>query len=225
VSAGAGVSGQVSVRATSPVASPGTAGPSGASTSSGSNAASATQDLAVAPAVAPWIAGRVGIEGSNEAGLAYTGRALRLDARHAFDFGVTTLSIGLGATAIAAHRPTPDGSGVFGGGLDVPLLVGWHSRSDIYALWLGPRGGFELLRGRMFESELGSTTSSAGLVDARLGHFFVGGLMGARVGFRHLHVAVELEAAYHHASGTLGAQTPSLDQVTLTPSGALVTTF
>ena len=36
---------------------------------------------------------------------------------------------------------------MYGGGVDVPVLFGWRSTSDLYALWVGPRGGLEALGG------------------------------------------------------------------------------
>jgi hypothetical protein len=223
VSAGAGVSGEIAVRPLpQPIAASSPVAPNG---SASGNEAGLANELGVAPGVAPWVGARFGIVGDNEAGLTYAGRALRLDGRHAFELGGTTLSLGLGASAIAARRPDAAGSGVFGGGVDVPLLVGWRSRSDVYAGWLGPRGGVELLRGRILDSELGPVAGPATSLDASITHGFVGGVVGARVGFRHLHVAVELDGAWHHVSGSLGPRSASLDQVTITPAGALVATF
>lgn len=219
------MSAQLALRAVPAVASAAPSSAVGRSTPQAAGEQSLATDLGVAPAVAPWLAGRVGIQGDNEAGLAYTGRGLRLDARHAFELGSTTLSLGLGASALAARRPDESGSGVYGGGLDLPLLFGWRSRGDVYCGWLGPRGGVELLRGRVLDSELGPTAGTATLLDAKLTHLFVGGVAGARIGFRHVHVAIELDAAYHHVAATLGARSATLDQVTLTPSGALVATF
>ena len=189
------------------------------------NEAGLANELAVAPAVAPWVAGRFGIEGNNEAGLTYGGRSLRLDARHAFELGATTLSVGLGGSALAARRPDSAGSGVYGGGLDLPLLLGWRSRSDVYCGWVGPRGGVEVLRGRILDSELGPVAGPATALDASFVHGFVGGVAGARVGFRHLHVAIEVDAAWHRVGGTLGPSSVTLNQVTVTPSGALIATF
>src|SRR6185369_9912905 len=54
--------------------------------------------LAEGPAVAAFAAARVGVPGSNEAGLSYSGQAVRGDFRHAFDWGAYALSTGLGLT-------------------------------------------------------------------------------------------------------------------------------
>ncbi len=183
------------------------------------------QELAVSPGVAPWASGRVGIDGDNEGGLTYTGRTVRLDGRHAFPIGGLALSMGLGASAIAAHQPGHafDASGVYGGGLDVPILIGFHTRGDLYSLWLGPRGGVEFLRGRLAISDVGQPNET--LVNAEATHAFIGGLIGFRVGFRHVHVSVEGSFAYHHASGKLGNTPMTLDQTSVTPGGALQIAF
>jgi hypothetical protein len=217
VSVGAGVSGQLALKPLPPPTQPG-----------GQNAGS-LQDLAVAPGVAPWISGRMGLTGGNEAGLTYAGREIRVDARHAFTLGRVTLSAGLGASAILARRPGDgsNASGVFGGGADVPLLIGVKSTSDIYALWFGPRAGFEIVSGRL---QLGGDEAS--LFDVTARHFYGGLVAGMRVGFRHVHAAIELNAAYHRAdgafktSGTAGSGTStSVQQISLTPAGALEISF
>jgi hypothetical protein len=59
---------------------------------------------ALAPSVAPWVNARVGIGGDNEAGLTYTGRAVRLDIRHAFEDDDIALSMGAGASAVLRGR-------------------------------------------------------------------------------------------------------------------------
>jgi hypothetical protein len=220
VSMGAGVSGQALVRGTG-------------AASNGDQSGSVLQSVAVAPGVAPWVAARVGIAGSNEGGLTYSGRSARLDVRHAFDLGRPTLSIGLGASVVIPDRPgvSSERSAVYGGGLDLPILLGVHSRSDLYALWIGPRAGFELLRGNVSETSLlpgtaGPGVSSDKLDDVNARHFFVGGLAGVRAGFRHLHVAFEVAASYHAADGTFGAlPATSIRALSITPAGALIATF
>lgn len=173
-------------------------------------------ELAAAPGIAPWVSGRFGIAGDNEAGLTYTGRSLRVDARHAFPLGTAAaLSVGLGGSLISPLRPADDdgGSSVFGGGVDVPVLFGVHSKSDLYAFWIGPRGGFESMSGDVALSR----------VSAR--HFFGGFVVGVRGGFRHVHVALELDGAYHRADGTLVGAPTGVSLFTLAPSGALLFSF
>ena len=105
VSAGAGLSGELVV-------------------SSGADPSGRLLQLAAASGVAPWVSGRVGLAGDNEAGLTYTGRNVRLDVRHAFAIGAAALSVGIGGSLIIAERPGVDvhgrDVGVFGGGIDVP---------------------------------------------------------------------------------------------------------
>jgi hypothetical protein len=205
------------------------------------------QDLAVGPGVAPWVSGRVGIPGSNEGGLTYSGHALRLDFRHVFPITPgMAVSLGLGGTAIIARGPSsanagtaPDASAVYGGGGDVPLLIGWRSASDLYSIWFGPRGGFDILGGSVpagMTTTEGSDTITLDSVSAR--HFYGGLVAGMRVGFRHVHLAIELDAAYHHVDGTFQpAQVPGMtgplspptstnvQQFSLTPAAALEVTF
>ncbi|MCC6559085.1 MAG: hypothetical protein IT372_39680 [Polyangiaceae bacterium] len=190
-------------------------------------AAGDLEDLTAAPGIAPWVAGRVGLDGSNEAGLTYTGRTVRVDGRHALSLGTPTLSVGLGAAAVLARRPGhgADGGSVYGGGLDAPVLLGFQSRSDVYSLWLGPRIGFELLRGRLQGDDIDPATGEVPLLDVSGQHLQLGFVLGFRAGFRHLHVALEAGAAYHHATGTIGDDSLVIDQATIAPGGGLIVTF
>ncbi len=142
----------------------------------------------------------MGLAGSNEAGLTYSGRSIRLDARHAFPIGKAALSVGLGASAVMAQQPTDanggNSGGVYGAGADVPVLIGVRNSTDLYAFWFGPRGGFEILGGRI---QPGDPTT---LDDIQARHFYAGLTAGARVGFRHVHLALELNASYHYVNGT-----------------------
>ncbi|WP_437674422.1 hypothetical protein [Sorangium sp. So ce131] len=183
-------------------------------------------ELTVAPGVAPWVSARVGIEGDNEAGLTYTGRALRLDGRHAFSLGEPTLSIGLGASALFARGAGAgaEGSRAHGAGIDVPILLGFQSDADLYALWFGPRLGLELLGGEVRLPAAGSAAEGP-LADVSGRHLEVGFVLGVRGGFRHVHVALEVTAAYHHVAGELAGAQVALDQATFTPGGGLTVTF
>jgi len=212
MTAGAGLTGQIALRDLPP--------------NSPNNAT--LSDLTIAPAVAPWIGARVGVAGDNEAGLTYTGRSLRVDGRHAFLFGAsgaTALSLGLGASAVIARRPgqEPDGSGVFGGGFDVPVLFGWRSQADLYSVWIGPRAGLEFLSGRAPIASGTSPTLELGDVTAR--HVFAGFVAGLRVGFRHVHAAIEVNGAYHRVDGSFKPLSTGLNQLTITPGGALIISF
>jgi hypothetical protein len=174
----------------------------------------------MAPGVAPVVAARIGVPGSNEVGLTYSGRSTRIDARHAFQRRDVALSVGLGASMVLPSRPPGDASknDVVGGGADVPIVIGARSQADAYAVWAGARSGFELLSGSI-------PGPAATPRDASARHVYAGGLVGARAGFRHVHVAVEVDAAYHRAWGTIGADELTVDGFALTPSGALIVTF
>jgi hypothetical protein len=171
--------------------------------------------IAAAPGVAPWVGGRIGITGSNEAGLTYTGRNVRLDVRHAFALGTAALSVGVGGSVIVAERAGQDavGNSVYGGGVDIPVLFGVHSKSDLYAFWVGPRVGFEALGGQITNTDLSAR------------HFTGGFVAGVRGGFRHIHVALEVDGAYHRANGSFGGASTSVSLFSIAPSGALVISF
>ncbi len=182
--------------------------------------------LAVAPGVSPWASGRVGIDGDNEAGLSYLGRSFRIDGRHAFDVGPLQLSLGAGASVVVP-RPDDELGKAYGGGADVPILLGWKSDAELYSVWFGPRAGFELLHGDALESAF-VTGGRDEPVAFEGKHYWFGGLFGFKVGFRTIHVALEVDAAYHLANGTFGdegEQAASLGGLTVTPSGALILTL
>ncbi|WP_437732936.1 hypothetical protein [Sorangium sp. So ce1335] len=224
VSFGAGVSGAMVLAGATAAPPDGEASAGGGPAATEDAARRKLSEIAVAPGVAPWASARVGIEGDNEAGLAYTGRALRLDGRHAFPLGeASALSVGLGASALFAGGPGSEGSDVHGAGIDVPVLLGFRSDADLYALWFGPRLGFELLGGEVRLPAAGATAGP--LVDASGQHLRVGFVLGVRGGFRHVHVALEATATYHHARGEIAGAPVSIDQGTVVPGGGLTVTF
>lgn len=181
------------------------------------------QAVSAAPGVAPWLGIRAGLPRSNEAGLSATSRNVRLDARHAFDLGTATLSVGAGANAIFSGRLEAEQDTrsltVYGGGADIPLLIGANTASDLYALWAGPRLGFDWVGGRID----GPAAAVAGEFSAR--RFHAGLVLGLRGGFRHVHAAFEVSATYHRIDGAVGGRDVATQQWTLAPGGALVVTF
>jgi hypothetical protein len=178
---------------------------------------------AMDPAIAPFVGMRMGLAGDNEVGLSYTGRYLRFDGRHAFESGPWAWSLGAGVSATwnapdqgddAAGVRTSGSTGAVG--FDVPLLVGWQSDAGVVSIWAGARGGAE---------RIGAWSSSGEASSLALTHWHAGGTAGLAMGFRHIHVALELESAYHGVEGKFGTAEVEVHGVTLTPAGGLLFTF
>ncbi len=70
-------------------------------------------DTLLAPGLAPWVGARAGVGYDSDAGVTYTGRAVRVDARHSFQDERVALSIGGGLSG-KLLRPRTD-SGPDGG--------------------------------------------------------------------------------------------------------------
>jgi hypothetical protein len=206
----------------------GTLGVAGSVISPDANADLILEEGAVAPGIAPWVGARLGIDGSIDAGLTYTGRGARLDGRYAWDLGDEAFSVGLAISGLLPKRQDlADGSsfrvGGFGG--DLPILFGVRSTADIYCLWLGARAGAELLRGSHdFNPDTLADTDPGG-EDISGWHAHTGGVIGFRVGFRYVFAAIELDGAMHWASADVGETSVSIRQFALSPAGALVVRF
>jgi hypothetical protein len=172
-------------------------------------------EVAVAPGVAPFIAARVGLGHHNEAGLAYTGRGARLDARHAFEWPKLAISIGgaaLGTFADSGRQgqPSPEGSGfglrtlslrsVSGYGFEVPALFGYRSDADVVKLWTGLRAGFDRYG---YNASTIETPGQSASVHGKATRFWGGGLVGFSVGLAPIEVRVEVDAAYDSVHGEL----------------------
>jgi hypothetical protein len=171
--------------------------------------------VAVAPGVAPFIAARVGLGNHNEAGLAYTGRGARLDARHAFEWPKLAISVGgaaLGTFADSGRQaqPSPEGSGfglrtlslrsVSGYGFELPALFGYRSDADVVKLWTGLRAGFARYG---YKASVIETPAQPASAHGKATHFWGGGLVGFSVGLAPIEVRVEVDAAYETLSGEL----------------------
>ena len=182
----------------------------------------------VAPGLAPYVGARVGIGFESEGGLAYTGRAARVDVRHAFTLSDRwTLSVGVGGSgALYDHTsgqvlPNVALNDLTGWGADVPVLLGYSSEGDLYSLWFGPRAGWEHVTIQLATSEPGSTPLGAPPIPLAATRFWGGAVLGAAVGFRHVHVAVELDASYANVTGSYGGTSAQVAGVTLAPASAL----
>lgn len=185
---------------------------------------------ALAPGVAPWVSARVGLGSASEAGLAYTGRGVRLDARRAFDVGPLTFSAGAGLSAALAAReaneelPGLARANLRGFGFDVPLLLGWESTGGLYKVWGGVRGGLEVasVKPRTSEPRPPVGTPAPELEATRT---YGGGVVGLATGFRHVHVALELEVSYQHVVGRFNGARGELGGLGIVPATALLWTF
>ena len=188
------------------------------------------EEAAFSPGIAPWIGGRFGMGSNVEAGLTYSGRTIRLDGRYAVDFGdgarkPMTLSLGIGASGLLPKRREEPDIRVGGFGGDVPLLLGFRSSGDIYALWLGARGGAEIIEGKhQLPADLIDPTF---VIDEDIEgwHTYVGGLLGVRVGFRFIHAVLEVNTAMHFSEATVGGRDITARLFEVSPSGALVVNF
>jgi hypothetical protein len=185
----------------------------------------------VAPGLAPFAGARVGVGHAFEGGLAYTGRGVRADLRRSFDRGSASLSIGLGlSTALYGRQedsklPNVDLGALRGYGADVPILVGWQSASDLYSIWLGPRGAVERVTIEPLTSEPKGVTIGAPPIALDATRWQAGGVVGVATGFNHVHVALEAQVAYEHVSGTYNGNAVSISGASLTPATALWWTF
>jgi hypothetical protein len=176
--------------------------------------------------MAPYAAGRVGVGSRFEAGLTYTGRAGHVDIRRSFDWNDVSLSIGLGAEVPiygdpdTSTLPQVDLASVRGYGVDVPVLVGWRSVASAYMVWVGARVGWDHV-------DIGSVATADDAPAAALSanRFFGGGVAGLAGGFRHVHVALELDVAYDAVDGTFDGAHVTVQGVSLAPAGAMWWTF
>ncbi|WP_394829975.1 hypothetical protein [Pendulispora albinea] len=186
---------------------------------------------AMGPGLAPYFSGRVGIGGGGEGGITYTGRSARLDLRKAFDDGAWSYSVGAGVTVpfYGRHQggtlSNVNLDNLRGYGADIPLLVGWESSGGIYKIWAGPRAGWEHVSIENLTSERkdGPPNTSGKALSAD--RFYAGAVLGLAVGFRHVHVALELSGAYNHINGQYNDNNVTVTGVALTPSSALWWTF
>ena len=171
--------------------------------------------FAAAPGVAPFAAARVGLGNHNEAGLSYSGRSLRLDGRHAFEWESVAFSLGLagaGVLARAGDRPEDGPSGsdrglrtaeltsVRGYGLELPLMFGYRSSADVVMLWAGLRGGFER---DSFDAVLVDWPDTPLATSGAASRFWGGGLVGFAVGLPPIQVRTEVNVAYETVQGYL----------------------
>jgi len=186
---------------------------------------------AVAPGLAPFVAARVGAGNHYEGGIAYTGRGARIDLRRSFDAGRVSFSAGAGVTGAFYGRtqgsqlPNVELAALHGYGADVPLLVGWESDAGLYRAWAGVRAGFEHDDIDSLTSEPKNVTIGTPPIRLSATRLWGGGLVGIGTGFRHLHVAVELDVAYASTVGEYNETRVVVRGLSLCPATALWWTF
>lgn len=186
----------------------------------------------VAPGLAPLVGARAGVGNGVEGGIGYTGRALRIDGRKVFDWsnGVA-LSLGIGASGAfygddpQTALPALDLSKLRAFGGDVPILVGWKSQAGLYQAWAGARAGYERATIESLTSEPKAVSLGTPPIGLEADRFWGGGLVGLAAGFRRVHVAVEIAAAYQSVKGTYNGSSVSVQGLALTPATALWVTF
>ncbi|HEX2871465.1 MAG TPA: hypothetical protein VHP33_09420 [Polyangiaceae bacterium] len=200
--------------------------------------------FAVGPGVAPFVSARVGLGHHNEGGFTYTGRGVRIDGRHAFEWPNLALSIGAaasGALARPGDQPkqhvgdapgadtglrTASLTSLNGYGLELPVLFGYRSSADVVKLWAGLRVGvehdsFDVTLVESPDSAVGSRGSATQL--------WGGGLAGFSVGLAPIEVRVEVDAAYARVHGKLltygGDLSGTVAGWSLTPAMAISAKF
>jgi hypothetical protein len=186
---------------------------------------------AVAPGIAPFVAARVGTGDRYEGGIAYTGRGARIDMRRSYDWDAISLSIGAGGSGLfyghqdGGELPNVDLGQLRGYGFDVPVLIGWESQGGIYQAWAGVRGGGDHVSIEEVRSEPKSPGLGSPPISLSATRWYGGGLVGFAIGFRHVHVALELDVAYQNLSGAYNSTQSSVDGISFTPAGAVWITF
>lgn len=205
----------------------GSGGPPPHAASDPTFARGALAEASVGPALAPYVGARVGVGEQFEGGLAYTGRAVRADIRRSFELGrYWALSLGAGGSAVLYGQQNEGAlAQLHGWGADVPLLVGFQSDGGLYALWVGARAGWEHVDISDVTSEPKTVTLGVSPAVLSATRWWGGGVLGFAVGFRHLHVALELDAAYANVSGSYNQTSVQVDGLTLAPAAALWWTF
>jgi hypothetical protein len=186
----------------------------------------------IAPGLAPVVGARVGLGSNMEAGLTYTARAVRADARRSFGLSPRwSLSLGLGGTAVLRGYQAGEVAGdldlaaLHGWGADLPVLVGYASEGDLYRVWLGVRGGWEQVDQSQVRKGSDASAVVTGPVSLSARRLWSGGLLGLAVGFRHVHVAMEMDICYAAVSGNYGSTRARIDGITLAPASAVWWSF
>lgn len=200
--------------------------PGNAVEASATDARATLVSAAIGPGIAPVVSAHVGLGAESEAGVSFLGRAVRADVRHSMRLAPHwDLSAGIGGSAVvggheSAH-PDVDLGRLRGGGADVPVMVGYESDGGLYSAWLGARAGWEQVSADDVRSETSDSGYPGPPVSLSARRLWAGGLFGLAVGFRHVHVAMELDVAYANISGDLSGAHIDLTGLTVCPASAV----
>jgi hypothetical protein len=202
----------------------------------------AFQNAIVGPGLGPYVAARVGLAADNEACIEFTGRRLRVGARHAFEWDDFALSLGGGVASLrnTTDDTTPDGNDGLvqsgfefnssGFGLDVPVVAGWSPPGRMVAVWAGTRLAYESIAGDL-PFVVGGSIDDA---EASARAFQLSGLGGLSVGVSPVWVRLGVELTVGRASTEITlpwADTPeqriedSFTAISVSPAGAVAVEF
>jgi len=199
----------------------------GASTGDATYAKGALVAASIGPGLAPSVGRASGSAGSpRRAGVHGAGAAGRSPP---LDRPSTHWSLSLGVAGSAALYGHQDGSSLenvslgqlHGWGADVPVLVGYESEGSLYMLWMGARAGGEHVDISDVTSEPKAVTLGMPPISLSATRFWGGGLVGFAVGFRHIHVAFELDVAYATITGNYNDTPVTVAGLTVAPATAL----
>jgi len=172
--------------------------------------------------VAPAGAFRYGVLDHTDVGVTVAGPLVRLDVRQELVLEESPLRLallgGIGPYVgfLGGAGSGAEGEGGTRVGADLPLLLGVDGLS-IVQMWIGARVGVEHVFGHLD----GGTGGAPALSALSATGFRIGGVFGLALGFRRLHVMVELTGGWETWSGDLGASPLSVSGVVLTPAFAL----
>ena len=88
-------------------------------------------------------------------------------------------------------------------------------------IWLGRTRRMGARRRRRSDERARSTPLGTPPISLSATRFWGGGLVGVAVGFRHVHVAMELDASYATVTGEYNDTHARVQGVTLAPAAAL----
>lgn len=195
---------------------------------------------ALAPELSPYAALRIGLGQDMEGGLAFTGRSVRADLRHAWSDRQLALSAGAGASALFTQQASQesylnvggvDAGATTGWGLDVPVLVGIRSTARLIEFWAGPRASYQYsVTSFGVFVPLETEPSRAPTPHAKTHDISLGAVVGLSLGLKPLWIALEGGVSYHWLKGTYDSldgrsRDLSLGGFSLEPAAALRTEF